>query len=824
MTPEYFCKFNKQIHAAIKGKNENLENGYKFVMKVTKDCEDWSEYQKDDFVARMTDNFLSDLTAWLRDNDTKQLKRKESEASSHTYKWGRGFEGANYANTRSLSFKEVVQLIREEIKIRYPEPEYKFSIRTEYFANGQAIHVEVKELPFNPYSAEYTKMFKAGTDARKIQDEMRDNHYELYSPEYQKLEQSLKRIVSQYNYDDSDPMTDYFSVRFYDHIRLDTEKFKERLNPNHPEVKRHKEWNKEWEEKAAKRNKRAAEIRKDAYPKWSLVKYTAQFKGKDPLEVIAVVTKSISGRASFGGTYNIAFLGPVVSRTAEGTQRIARGKIYNWERISPKALSPLDKPIWQYTWPEYRQMFIDAYFVSNPDSPYYGGSVYEKNKTTVEERFEKYYGKKVQAMHKKVVRDAVKDGEDVPADVLKSHKLKGKKKAAPKADPVAEAKEVLTTVPGLQLVKYSAKSVALFGDTKPIKDQLKAMGGRFNPNLKHPDTGKRTPGWIFPIAKQDKLQELIGDKDTGGKAEQGEHTEVIERINEKLNPYGWEAKPQEGGQIGLYNANGKYVGYIKFRKGGYNIYNRGDAKLLSGNNHPADGALKVATKMYYAKLRTTKPEPKEPSQFATQVRIFMEEQSGQQFTIDEDTENRVVLRGKTKIQPTTKDVIRRAFDAMGQDRPSGIQDSRLSLTKAQWADVMHHYEKPDAKPEPKKADKPKAKSKAKDKPKPKKYPSQKKARAAFAQEAKAIWDKKKMTEAEVIKTGKAFQEKRGQYGIIDAKQTNRKVLAPTHNNLKRWLTNPGRYDLIGVDTLKDADPTVVARAVKRARFFNSFGL
>lgn len=50
----------------------------------------------------------------------------------------------------------------------------------------------------------------------------------------------------------------------------------------------------------------------------------------------------------------------------------------------------------------------------------------------------------------------------------------------------------------MKLVKYSDKSFALFGeDTKEVKSELSALGGRFNRFLTDPSTKKKTPGWIF---------------------------------------------------------------------------------------------------------------------------------------------------------------------------------------------------------------------------------------------------------------------------------------------------------------------------------------
>lgn len=55
----------------------------------------------------------------------------------------------------------------------------------------------------------------------------------------------------------------------------------------------------------------------------------------------------------------------------------------------------------------------------------------------------------------------------------------------------------------LQVINYSDKAVALIGDTKEIKDTLKAMGGKFNPRL------SCGAGWIFSAKKRDDLQRLI---------------------------------------------------------------------------------------------------------------------------------------------------------------------------------------------------------------------------------------------------------------------------------------------------------------------------
>lgn len=82
------------------------------------------------------------------------------------------------------------------------------------------------------------------------------------------------------------------------------------------------------------------------------------------------------------------------------------------------------------------------------------------------------------------------------------------KKSSVKAEKAEEVKEVeAVTVEGLEIVDYSEKAVAVFGETKAIKDQLKELGGRFNPSLNY--NGEKRAGWIFSKKQADKVKELI---------------------------------------------------------------------------------------------------------------------------------------------------------------------------------------------------------------------------------------------------------------------------------------------------------------------------
>lgn len=68
---------------------------------------------------------------------------------------------------------------------------------------------------------------------------------------------------------------------------------------------------------------------------------------------------------------------------------------------------------------------------------------------------------------------------------------------AQQPEPAAEAK------PALTLVDYSEKAFAIIGDTKPIKETLKTLGGRYNPGL------KCGAGWIFSKKRTDAVKQAL---------------------------------------------------------------------------------------------------------------------------------------------------------------------------------------------------------------------------------------------------------------------------------------------------------------------------
>ena len=59
----------------------------------------------------------------------------------------------------------------------------------------------------------------------------------------------------------------------------------------------------------------------------------------------------------------------------------------------------------------------------------------------------------------------------------------------------------------LEIVEYSEKAIAVFGDTKPIKQILKDLNGLFRANLTY--NGERRAGWIYSKKQETKVREAL---------------------------------------------------------------------------------------------------------------------------------------------------------------------------------------------------------------------------------------------------------------------------------------------------------------------------
>ena len=63
----------------------------------------------------------------------------------------------------------------------------------------------------------------------------------------------------------------------------------------------------------------------------------------------------------------------------------------------------------------------------------------------------------------------------------------------------------------IRLIRYSSKALAVLGPSKPFKDALKDLGGKWNSALTI--NGKKEMGWIFSATKKEALETLLKIKE-----------------------------------------------------------------------------------------------------------------------------------------------------------------------------------------------------------------------------------------------------------------------------------------------------------------------
>ena len=84
------------------------------------------------------------------------------------------------------------------------------------------------------------------------------------------------------------------------------------------------------------------------------------------------------------------------------------------------------------------------------------------------------------------------------------------------------------------IVDYTEKAIAVFGDTKVMKDHLASLGGKFNPSLRGNNDDKK-PGWIFPKTKRSEVQSLL-DKIKSGQIDISEAPPSLEtKASQKIS-------------------------------------------------------------------------------------------------------------------------------------------------------------------------------------------------------------------------------------------------------------------------------------------------
>lgn len=189
---------------------------------------------------------------------TEEEKEETARSTKRTFYSAYGWEGSRYDS--NLSLKEIAKIVRNYVKEKYPTT--KWSIRTHYASMCQSLSVdllefpermymtaeELKEIYYTPFA--YTDKNGKEVTSEYISDTLQDlmrkmrvndifnkdswtqeeflscyqktvfeenkTFYGVPTEYFKSVIDDVQNFVQSYNYDDSDSMTDYFDVNFYD--------------------------------------------------------------------------------------------------------------------------------------------------------------------------------------------------------------------------------------------------------------------------------------------------------------------------------------------------------------------------------------------------------------------------------------------------------------------------------------------------------------------------------------------------------------------------------------------------------------------------------
>lgn len=130
--------------------------------------------------------------------------KEYTEHVRNEYRW----MGSNYTGQHA---PEVVELVRQWLKETYPR--YKFSVRRE---NYHSIYISLMQADFEAFTKDsgittYVDINHYSIDKeKKITDRARE------------VMENVRAFIQSYNFDDSDPMTDYYNTNFYLNLSIGT--------------------------------------------------------------------------------------------------------------------------------------------------------------------------------------------------------------------------------------------------------------------------------------------------------------------------------------------------------------------------------------------------------------------------------------------------------------------------------------------------------------------------------------------------------------------------------------------------------------------------
>ncbi len=114
-----------------------------------------------------------------------------------------------------LSTTVISKLIRKDIKTAIKSeflPDAKYSVRTQNYAGGSSININIKEMPYPVHDLD----FLIWTNDHP--HEMNPRWASRWTEAAQRVLWTVEAIGNQFNFDKSDSQIDYFFVNFYLHV------------------------------------------------------------------------------------------------------------------------------------------------------------------------------------------------------------------------------------------------------------------------------------------------------------------------------------------------------------------------------------------------------------------------------------------------------------------------------------------------------------------------------------------------------------------------------------------------------------------------------
>lgn len=140
-----------------------------------------------------------------------------------------GWKGGRYDETKGMPTSEIAALMRQDIKgaIKNGElPPMDVSVAMDNSRTSSSINITVRRLKHGiPLATrEYVELL--GEDG---QEKIVGRNVEVRTPEAREILRRLQAIHDRYNFDNSDPQSDYFNVRYYGEARFSDDAWRQSL-------------------------------------------------------------------------------------------------------------------------------------------------------------------------------------------------------------------------------------------------------------------------------------------------------------------------------------------------------------------------------------------------------------------------------------------------------------------------------------------------------------------------------------------------------------------------------------------------------------------